>query len=115
VRKNCSILTGGLGGFGLELCNWLMSRGARKLVLVSRSGLSSGYQSLLMRRWATKTGVKIIISTTDASTLAGAQALIQQAHALAPVGGIFNLAAVRITSLTQPIIYTLLTINTFLF
>ena len=32
------ILVGGLGGLGLEVAYWLATRGARKLVLVSRSG-----------------------------------------------------------------------------
>lgn len=36
------IITGGLGGFGLELAQWLTERGARKLVLTSRSGIRSG-------------------------------------------------------------------------
>ena len=34
----CYIITGGLGGFGLELAQWLIGRGATKLVLTSRSG-----------------------------------------------------------------------------
>lgn len=36
------IITGGLGGFGLELAQWLTERGARKLVLTSRSGIRNG-------------------------------------------------------------------------
>ena len=32
------IITGGLGGFGLELAHWLVERGARNLVLTSRRG-----------------------------------------------------------------------------
>ncbi|KAF7247500.1 Fatty acid synthase [Varanus komodoensis] len=36
------IITGGLGGFGLELAQWLIERGAKKLVLTSRSGIRTG-------------------------------------------------------------------------
>lgn len=36
------IITGGLGGFGLELAHWLTERGARRLVLTSRSGIRNG-------------------------------------------------------------------------
>lgn len=36
------IITGGLGGFGLELAQWLVQRGAQKLVLTSRSGIRTG-------------------------------------------------------------------------
>lgn len=33
------ILVGGLGGLGQEIAYWLVTRGARKIVLVSRSGM----------------------------------------------------------------------------
>ncbi|KAF6037822.1 FASN [Bugula neritina] len=33
------LITGGLGGFGLELAQWLVSRGAKYLILTSRSGV----------------------------------------------------------------------------
>lgn len=36
------IITGGLGGFGLELAQWLVERGAQKLILTSRSGIRTG-------------------------------------------------------------------------
>lgn len=38
------VITGGLGGLGLELAGWLAKRGARKLVLTSRRGITTGYQ-----------------------------------------------------------------------
>lgn len=39
------IIPGGLGGFGLELADWLVIRGARKLVLSSSRGITKSYQS----------------------------------------------------------------------
>jgi fatty acid synthase len=39
------IIPGGLGGFGLELADWLVLRGCRKLVLSSSRGISNGYQN----------------------------------------------------------------------
>lgn len=39
------VITGGLGGLGLELAQWLVLRGARKLVLTSRSGIRTGEQA----------------------------------------------------------------------
>ena len=42
VPSHSYIITGGLGGFGLELAQWLLERGARKLVLTSRSGIRNG-------------------------------------------------------------------------
>ncbi|WP_447044928.1 type I polyketide synthase [Vreelandella sp. H-I2] len=35
------LVTGGLGGFGLKTAQWLVSKGARQLVLLSRSGPAS--------------------------------------------------------------------------
>ncbi|GAB6031066.1 hypothetical protein CHUAL_007877 [Chamberlinius hualienensis] len=43
------IIAGGLGGFGLELAFWLIDRGAKNLVLSSRSGIKDGYQARCIR------------------------------------------------------------------
>jgi fatty acid synthase len=87
------ILVGGLGGFGLELANWLVNRGANKIVLTSRSGIKTGYQSLCVRRWR-ESGVAVLISTADATTDRGARRLMEEANSLGHIGGIFNLAVV---------------------
>ncbi|XP_042306938.1 fatty acid synthase isoform X1 [Sceloporus undulatus] len=87
------IITGGLGGFGLELAQWLIERGAKRLVLTSRSGIRTGYQAKRVQEWK-QFGIQILISTSDAGTLEGAQRLIQEASQLGPVGGLFNLAMV---------------------
>ncbi|KAH8377960.1 hypothetical protein KR093_008108 [Drosophila rubida] len=87
------ILIGGLGGFGLELTNWLVTRGARFIVLNSHSGLKTGYQALMIRRWHDR-GVKLVIDTNDVTTDAGCRKLLESSNKIALVGGIFNLAAV---------------------
>lgn len=87
------IITGGLGGFGLELAQWLTERGALKLVLTSRSGIRSGYQMKRVQEWRAK-GVEVLVSTSDVSTLRGAEQLISEAQKLGPVGGVFHLAMV---------------------
>lgn len=43
------IIPGGLGGFGLELVDWMMTRGCKKFVLSSSKGLSKPYQSYRIR------------------------------------------------------------------
>lgn len=43
------VIIGGLGGFGLELSNWLIERGCKKLVLSSRNGLKKGYQAICVQ------------------------------------------------------------------
>lgn len=87
------IITGGLGGFGLELAQWLTERGARKLVLTSRSGIRNGYQAKRVREWQNQS-VEVLVSTNDVSTLDGAEKLIAEACRLGPLGGVFHLAMV---------------------
>ncbi|NXL03899.1 FAS synthase, partial [Mesembrinibis cayennensis] len=87
------IITGGLGGFGLELAQWLVERGAQKLILTSRSGIRTGYQAKCVRGWKAL-GIQVLVSTSDIGTLEGAQQLIEEALQLGPVGGIFHLAVV---------------------
>ncbi|KAJ3657154.1 hypothetical protein Zmor_016179 [Zophobas morio] len=87
------VLIGGLGGFGLELANWLTQRGATKLVLSSTHAIQTGYQSLRVRNW-TNTGITVRIFTADVTTPNGTRKLLQEANILGTVGGIFNVAAV---------------------
>uniref|UniRef100_A0A8C5H966 Fatty acid synthase n=1 Tax=Gouania willdenowi TaxID=441366 RepID=A0A8C5H966_GOUWI len=87
------IITGGLGGFGLELARWLIERGARKLVLTSRTGIRNGYQENCVRAWRNQE-VQVLVSTSDVGTPEGAEELIAESSALGPVGGVFHLAMV---------------------
>ncbi|CAH1129520.1 unnamed protein product [Ceutorhynchus assimilis] len=91
--KKSYIVVGGLGGFGLELAKWLVTRGAKNIVLVSTRGITTEYQAFCINRLRNLC-VKVIISTIDASTAKGARQLLNDANELAPVGGIFNLAIV---------------------
>ncbi|XP_077526192.1 fatty acid synthase-like isoform X3 [Haemaphysalis longicornis] len=87
------IIIGGLGGVGLELADWMVSRGCRKLLLCSRSGVRNGYQRLCLHRWK-RAGAEVLVSTAEVSTEKGATETIEKAKSLGPVGGVFNLAAV---------------------
>ncbi|ESO84944.1 hypothetical protein LOTGIDRAFT_235996 [Lottia gigantea] len=87
------IIIGGLGGFGLELSQWLIDRGAKSLVLTSRSGIKSGYQSRKLRLWK-KSGINVEVSSRDVKTESEAKQLITESSKHALVGGIFNLAMV---------------------
>eukprot|EP00064_Thunnus_orientalis_P003928 superscaffoldBa00000342_g3939 len=93
LASHSYIITGGLGGFGLELAQWLTERGARKLVLTSRSGIRNGYQAKRVREWQSQ-DVEVLVSTNDVSTLEGTERLIAEACGLGPVGGVFHLAMV---------------------
>jgi len=89
---DCSvILVGGLGGFGLELADWLVLRGCRKLVLNSSRGITTSYQRLRIKTWQS-VGVQVTVSTANATEREGCEKLVQEAKALGPVNSIFNLA-----------------------
>jgi len=89
------VIVGGLGGFGLELAQWLVERGARYLVLTSRVGVRTGYQDLRIRQWR-QAGVTVLVSTRDVSDANETRELIRVAASLScdGVGSVFNLAVV---------------------
>ncbi|CAH0548595.1 unnamed protein product [Brassicogethes aeneus] len=87
------IITGGLGGFGLELADWLVLRGVRKIVLTSRTGVRTGYQSMRIKIWKSY-GALVNVNTDDITTKEGCEKLLKSANELGPVKAIFNLAVV---------------------
>ncbi|XP_053209039.1 fatty acid synthase-like isoform X2 [Panonychus citri] len=92
----CYIIVGGLGGMGLELAYWMVSRGVQNLVITSRSGFKSdddrGFIEFL--RYYGQRRRNIIVTINDAMSPTMASQLIDSASRLGPIGGIFNLAMV---------------------
>jgi len=97
----CHVLVGGLGGFGLELAQWLVDRGAKYLVLTSRVGVTTGYQDLRIRQWR-EAGVTVKVSTADITDENETRTLLRYAASMCRngVGSVFNLAAVLNDGLT---------------
>ncbi|XP_046739715.1 fatty acid synthase-like isoform X2 [Diprion similis] len=93
-EDGCHLILGGLGGFGLELANWLVLRGAKKLVLTSRKGISTGYQRMRIDVWKSLGVNIVVVAGKDASTTKGCETILKTAAALGPVHAIFNLAVV---------------------
>jgi fatty acid synthase len=48
-EDHCYIIVGGLGGFGMEMADWMILRGAKKILLSSSRGVSSSYQRFRMK------------------------------------------------------------------
>ncbi|XP_050353258.1 fatty acid synthase-like [Nymphalis io] len=94
------IVVGGLGGFGLELADWLIMRGARKVLLNSRRGISNGYQSSRLRMWSGY-GADIQFSTHDVTKEEGCEQMLEMANAMGDVEAIFNLAVILKDSIFQ--------------
>ncbi|KAJ8675796.1 hypothetical protein QAD02_011582 [Eretmocerus hayati] len=94
LKEKSYIVLGGLGGFGLELADWLIKRGARNLVIVSRSGIKNAYQKMKIDMWNKCGSRVVIVSGKDAAIRGDCEAIISAAIQLGPVDGIFNAAVV---------------------
>lgn len=87
------LVIGGLGGFGLELIQWMAERGGRHIVINSRRGVRDAYQQYTIDKLM-KIGVEIILSQFDSGTKSGIQSLVNLTGKYGPLGGVFNTAAV---------------------
>lgn len=79
----------------MELVDWLVLRGASKVVINSRRGITNGYQSFRLKWLRELYGADVRISTADITQPEGAKELVSEAVSMGPVAGIFNLAVVR--------------------
>ncbi|XP_065083526.1 fatty acid synthase-like [Ochlerotatus camptorhynchus] len=85
------IIIGGLGGFGLELADWLVLRGCKKLVFSSSRGITKPYQQYRIKIWNSY-GVHTHITTADITTMDGCRTLLKEASRFGVVAAIYNLA-----------------------
>lgn len=81
------IITGGLGGIGLQLADWMIRKGASKLVLNSRQGVKDGFQKYYLVKWKLFKDIKVVISKEDSSSIEGTKRLLMAADQLGSVGG----------------------------
>ncbi|CAG2170549.1 unnamed protein product, partial [Oppiella nova] len=87
------IITGGLGGFGLELIPWMQYFGARKFVVTSRSGIKTNRQKFVLNRLQEfykkfkYFSCDLLVSTANGLTPEGSQQLVNEAKGLATIGG----------------------------
>lgn len=93
LLRGTQLITGGLGGLGLTLADWLVTQGARSLVLMGRSAPSEEVCARLesLRRL----GAEVRAVQVDVGSRAdlAAQLRVIQAE-MAPVRGVFHLAGV---------------------
>ena len=88
------IIIEGLSDFGLELIDWLIVRGARRLVVASSTAINNGYQNLRFNLWKSY-GVQIVLRTgVDISNAQNIKNLIKDGTSLGPVDAIFDLGKV---------------------
>lgn len=88
------LITGGFGGFGRVLAEWLVDCGARHLVLSSRSGASTPEAAAFVESLQ-KDGVKITVVKADIGSPKDVKKLMTKLRsAKTPLKGVFHLAMV---------------------
>jgi acyl transferase domain-containing protein/NADP-dependent 3-hydroxy acid dehydrogenase YdfG/acyl carrier protein len=95
IRPDATYLvTGGLGGFGLETAKWLAQQGARHLALLSRRGASAPEAQAMIGRLQAE-GVTVRAFAADVSSRDDVAAVLQDiAAAMPPLRGVIHSATV---------------------
>lgn len=96
------IIIGGTGGLGRSMSRWMIEKGARNIVLISRSGKAIGKVADLVEE-AKSQGAQIVVKPCDVSDKAEVEKLIKEdiSH-LPPVKGVIHAAMVLHVSFTPP-------------
>ncbi len=88
------LISGGASGFGLEVARWMVDRGARHLVLLSRSGCKSMADGEAVNAMREK-GVEVVVIREDVTALDAVARLMEQIKSeLPPLAGVVHGAAV---------------------
>ncbi|MBH0778410.1 type I polyketide synthase [Nocardia bovistercoris] len=86
------LITGGFGGFGMATGRWLVGKGARRLVLLGRSGAVDDAAKRQIEAWRAG-GVEVVEERADVADAEAVAAVVARAHtADRPLRGIFHAA-----------------------
>jgi len=89
------IVTGGLGGLGLRVAQWLATHGVERLVLVGRSASLTSSERTAAIRELERLGATVLVRGLDVTDRAAVDALLAQVRASGPtIRGIVHAAAV---------------------
>jgi NADPH:quinone reductase-like Zn-dependent oxidoreductase/acyl carrier protein len=88
------LVTGGLSGFGLRTAQWLVEKGARYLVLISRNGLNTEGATQAVEELEAQ-GVTVVARSCDVTNRDNMLLLLAEcAEVLPPIKGVVHAAAV---------------------
>lgn len=98
------LIAGGLGGLGRAICTWMADKGAKHLILPSRSGLSSKVALELVSDLQQR-GVNAVAPKCDVSSSASLEKLLEEcAVSMPPIKGCINAAmALQVQLLIMPL------------
>ena len=95
------LVTGGLGGFGLRTARWLVEKGARQLILISRSGAASEEARIAVEELQAM-GVTVHAAACDVTDKQALQTLLEDCRQqLGPLKGVVHAATVIDDSLIR--------------
>jgi epothilone polyketide synthase D len=83
------LITGGLGGLGLAAAEWLVERGARRIVLLGRSGVTTAAQRAQIAALEAR-GAEVEIHAADVTDMAAMARIIAGQSAARPVRGVIH-------------------------
>ena len=84
------LLTGGLGGAGLVVAQWMAARGARSLVLIGRRGVSTAGQRQALENLQQR-GIDVRVFAVDVSNLHALQSVVST-QLPGPIRGVVHMA-----------------------
>lgn len=90
-KEGYYLITGGLGGFGLSLMQWLFNRGVKKFLITSRRGVTSAEQERVLYQLR-QSGAEVIVSTKNVADQKETQELIDSVEG--KITSVFHLAMV---------------------
>jgi acyl transferase domain-containing protein/NAD(P)-dependent dehydrogenase (short-subunit alcohol dehydrogenase family)/acyl carrier protein len=97
------LLTGGLGGVGLEMARWMSENGARHLVLIGRKAPSSEAEASIVR--IRSAGAQVYVRNLDITDAGEVSSLISEIKGTLPeLRGIIHAAAVLSDALLHDVV-----------
>ncbi len=94
VRDDGSyIVTGGLGGLGMEVARWIVSQGGSNLVLTGRRGADTADKQAAVRELE-QAGATVQVVNGDVGDAQDAERIVASATQMAPLRGIIHAAGV---------------------
>ncbi len=87
------LITGGLGGLGLQVAQWLVAQGARALLLAGRRGVTTAEAAVAIRAME-EAGAQIVVLQADIANRADVRRLLAASQAVGPLRGIIHAAGV---------------------
>ncbi|PYI12619.1 polyketide synthase [Aspergillus sclerotiicarbonarius CBS 121057] len=85
------LLIGGLGGIGSSLARWMMERGCRHFVFVSRSGMTRSKAAETVR-WIERAGALVQVFQADAGNETDMRAIVARVTKEHPIRGVVHAA-----------------------